>query len=148
SKQETLRWVRTAEPVPPRRLRPETPGELEAVCLKCLRKDPGERYPTAQALADDLRAWLEGRRPKAWAGGGGQDWLGRRPRLSLVALAVLGAVLVGLALGERSWAPSGDGSGLADPPRKHKVLIGEKGVPGWREYRMGGPFVSLAANRE
>jgi tRNA A-37 threonylcarbamoyl transferase component Bud32 len=51
---ETLDRVRFQAPVPPRELRPEIPGELEAICLKCLRKEPEQRFPTAAALADDL----------------------------------------------------------------------------------------------
>jgi hypothetical protein len=51
---ETLERVRTQPPRPPRELRPEVPAELEAVCLKCLAKAQADRYPTAQALAEDL----------------------------------------------------------------------------------------------
>jgi serine/threonine protein kinase len=51
---ETLDLVRFQAPTPPRELRPEIPGELEAICLKCLRKGPEQRYPTAAALADEL----------------------------------------------------------------------------------------------
>ncbi len=58
---ETLDQVRTKDPVPPRAIRPGVPRDLETICLKCLRKDPSRRYPTAQALADDLRRWLDGR---------------------------------------------------------------------------------------
>jgi serine/threonine protein kinase len=42
----------------PRRHVANLPRDLEAVCLKALQKDPGHRYQTAQALADDLRRWL------------------------------------------------------------------------------------------
>ncbi|MCE9563949.1 MAG: protein kinase [Planctomycetes bacterium] len=57
----TLEQVRTLEPVPPRRLRPTLPRDLETVCLKCLEKEPGRRYSTAAALADDLARFEAGR---------------------------------------------------------------------------------------
>jgi serine/threonine protein kinase len=55
-----LHQVREESPVPPREINPQTPKELESVCLKCLEKDPTRRYPTAAALADDLDRWLRG----------------------------------------------------------------------------------------
>src|SRR5262249_56547233 len=48
---ETLEQVRFQDPVPPRRLQPKVPRDLETVCLKCLDKDPARRYATAAALA-------------------------------------------------------------------------------------------------
>jgi serine/threonine protein kinase len=53
------------EVTPVRQLRPQVPPAVEAVCMRCLRRDPSERYPTGQDVADDLRCILEGRRP--WA---------------------------------------------------------------------------------
>src|SRR5262249_46883161 len=56
----TLAMVLRDEPLPPRRLRPAVPRELETICLKCLRKEPGRRYATAADLADDLRRFRAG----------------------------------------------------------------------------------------
>jgi serine/threonine protein kinase/Tfp pilus assembly protein PilF len=95
---ETLQQVRTLEPVPPRRLQPQVPRDLETICLACLRKEPWRRYATALDLADDLRRFLEGRpirqRPPAvWEPA--VKWARRRP--AAAAWAVAGVVaLVGL----------------------------------------------------
>ena len=48
------------DPPPPRSLHPAVPRDLETVCLKCLAKDPAARYPSCEALADDLRRWQAG----------------------------------------------------------------------------------------
>ena len=57
---DTLAQVLNAEPVRPRQRRPEVPYDLEVICLKCLRKEPMQRYASALALAEDLERWLEG----------------------------------------------------------------------------------------
>jgi serine/threonine-protein kinase len=46
------------EPVPPRVLNQQVPAALEAICLKCLRKDPEQRYSTARDLAQELNTFL------------------------------------------------------------------------------------------
>ncbi len=72
SSTETLDQVRNQDPVPPRRLNGRIPRDLETICLTCLEKAPNRRYPTAEALACDLRLWLEGRpieaRRVSWMG--------------------------------------------------------------------------------
>ncbi|HET6572150.1 MAG TPA: protein kinase, partial [Fimbriiglobus sp.] len=57
---ETLQRVIAEEPVPPSQVRPGVPRDLEVICLTCLRKEPADRYPTAQAVADDLRRFRDG----------------------------------------------------------------------------------------
>lgn len=58
------------DPVPPRRIAPEVPRDMEAICLKCLSKAPGERYESALALAEDLERFLIDKptlaRPVTW----------------------------------------------------------------------------------
>lgn len=58
---ETMRQVREEEPVAPRVLQPQAPSDLETICMHCLRKRASDRYPSAGALADDLRRYLDGR---------------------------------------------------------------------------------------
>ena len=90
---ETLQKIRTEEPISPRRLQPAIPRDLATICLNCLQKEPSRRYPSALAMADDLRRFLDGKpivaRPtpaweRAW------KWCRRRPtHAALLAVAFL-----------------------------------------------------------
>src|SRR5208337_3177961 len=57
---DTVIQVVSDEPVPPRRLNASIPPDLETICLKCLEKEPGKRYASATALAEDLGRYLAG----------------------------------------------------------------------------------------
>ena len=98
---ETLRQVIESEPVVLRQLNPGVPRNLETIVLKCLEKAIPRRYATAQALAEDLRRYLDGRpilaRPvgrweHAWR------WCRRQPAvaglIAAVALTLAAGILV------------------------------------------------------
>ena len=57
---ETMRQVLDQDPTPPRLLNRQIDPDLEKIVLKCLEKDPAVRYPTAEALAADLRRYRDG----------------------------------------------------------------------------------------
>ena len=104
--QATLKLV-LASPVPsPSRLARHVPLDLEAVILKCLRKDPVERYPTARALADDLTRFIEGRpvraRPQNFFRRIGR-WARREPKMAGLALLVFVALMGGLIATTGQW---------------------------------------------
>jgi hypothetical protein len=97
---EVLRQVLREPPVRPRAFNRKVNRALEAVCLKCLEKEPARRYPSAQALVDDLRRWLGGesvsaRRVRPW------DRLvrgvQRRRAVAALAVVVLALAAVGIA---------------------------------------------------
>ena len=56
------------DPVPPRKLNPKAPPELETIALKAMEKSPADRYATAQELADDLARYLENKPIRARRG--------------------------------------------------------------------------------
>ena len=96
----TLQQALQTEPVPPRQLNSSVPHDLETICLKCLQKEPGRRYATAAALAEDLarfeRALPILARPVS-AVGRCILWTRRKPALALLSLSLAMAVLVGSA---------------------------------------------------
>lgn len=96
----TLALVETVEPVPPRRLQPQLPRDLEAVCLKCLAKDPRRRYATAEDLAADLARFLGGRPTVARplnALARGAKLIAHHPRAAAVVAVFVSAVACGVA---------------------------------------------------
>jgi serine/threonine protein kinase len=90
---ETIEQVQLQPVAPPRQIIPSVPADLEAICLKCLEKDPSARYVTAGQLADDLRRFLEGR-PVGARPVGVVDRLRRWCFRNPLAATLLGVLLV------------------------------------------------------
>ena len=103
SSSDTLMQVVSRDPVPPSRLQPRLPRDLETICLKCLEKAPHKRYATAEALAEDLDRFLDGKPIRArpapfWELAA--KWTRRRPTTAALSAA---ALVAAVALAAAGW---------------------------------------------
>jgi serine/threonine protein kinase/tetratricopeptide (TPR) repeat protein len=99
-RQQIIRRIIHHEPRPPRKLNPEIPRELETIVLKAIAKDPLSRYPTAQALGDELKRFLENKpivagRPNLVQRA--RMWMRRNPQWVSAAIVILSITVVVLA---------------------------------------------------
>jgi serine/threonine-protein kinase len=126
---ETERQVIHDEPVSPSRLNPKVPRDLETICLKCLSKEPGRRYASAAALADDLTRFREGRpiqaRPLGWVE---HSWRWCRRNATAAALLITALALVGLASGGGVWLVQQRAERRAEMARQDRELHNDLGT--------------------
>lgn len=104
---DLLQKIASQFPVEPRRLRPEIPADLQAICLKCLEKRPQDRYLTARELAADLSRFLAGETVVARSPSMPEQlirWVRRHPTATTVVavnFVALTAVAIVLAVANR-----------------------------------------------
>ena len=98
---DTVLQVMSDDPVPPRRLQPKVPRDLETICLKCLHKSPSKRYDSAGELAEDLRRFLNSEPIAARPIGSWErfiKWAKRRPAAATSLFAAILAVTAMLSV--------------------------------------------------
>jgi serine/threonine-protein kinase len=154
---ETLRRVSDAEPVRPRRLNPAIDADLETITLKCLNKDLHRRYPTAEAVADDLARYLAGEPIRARRAGHAERlwrWCRRNRLAATLALALQLTVLgwglhVALLLSHSEGGPGGgaarDAYLVLLPVAVALVCLG---IVAWQALRGTGPPLTGLTDQE
>jgi len=114
---ETLIQVLTRKATPLRQIERRLNRDLASICMKCLEKEPAQRYPSAAAVADDLENWLAGRTINARQAGTLERawrWCRRNPVPTVAAGVVLAIAVVAFIL-------------IADSRNNALALADEKG---------------------
>jgi WD40 repeat protein len=145
---ETLEQIRLQEPVPPSRLQPKVPRDVETICLKCLRKDPRQRYATAAELAEDLDRFRTGRPIQARPVSPVEralKWSKRNPILAsataLVLVSVVAAfVLIDQARRKADRAATGEKQQRIEASRAAARASSDLG---WQHAAAGNPATGL-----
>ena len=143
---EVLQRIQHDDPLPPRQVRADVSSDLEAVCLRCLDKEPGRRYASAALLAADLERWLRHEKVRVVCPPAVPlQRLLRRLRPAPVLLVLLGVLLAGL-LGLGS-APATEKDRLAAllshaRPGKPVVLL-DGGAPRWGHLTLSAETTRL-----
>ncbi|MHC4401860.1 MAG: protein kinase domain-containing protein [Planctomycetota bacterium] len=121
----TILQLLDSEPQRPRGINPKIDRDLETICLKCTEKDPGRRYGSAAALAEDLNRWLAGKPISARPVSGRERlwrWCRRNPALAAVTTGAV-AIIV-LLSGFYAW------SLLKENRETHQHLLNARAASG------------------
>jgi WD40 repeat protein/tRNA A-37 threonylcarbamoyl transferase component Bud32 len=148
---ETYRQVLLDEPLPADAVEPSVPRDLAAVAVKCLAKQPQDRYASASDLADDLTRWLDGRptraRPLSPAGRAAR-WIGRRPVVTGLAVAAVAATFVAAWVGIERVREARVAARREDEIRRQQAVAElRRGCEALRAGNVAGAIAQLDATR-
>jgi hypothetical protein len=146
----TMMDVLSKDPAQPRSLRPGLSRDLEAVCLKCLRKEPAQRYPSALDLADDLARWGRDKPTRVRPPGPARRALRfvRRNPGKCLTLLLLAAVMGTLAVAYFAHPKRRLEGGLRRLARGETVpWLGEDGPPLWSDCVVGRDQATFVRER-
>jgi len=139
---DTLQRIIECRLTRPRALAPKLPADFEAIVLKCLAKDPADRYESARQLADDLGRFGEGRAVEARPLNAPQKivrWILREPRLALASTLLVAALVGGLVATTREWRRAEGNAERAEAVRQFLAGVFEHASP---DENKGQPFTA------
>src|SRR6185437_8948425 len=147
--QDTVKLVLQGQVRAPRRYRPALPLDLEAIVMRCLSRNPAERYPTARVLADDLARFAEGRPVQARPLNGMQQlvrWTRREPKLAASIACALFALVVGLIATTYQWRHARKNAVLAQNNANlaQRTLWKSRSDVAQRQMQQGDAYPALA----
>ena len=150
---QTLRAICELDPRPPSSVEPsrrrELAGEMDAIILQALRKNPAERYPSVHAFAEDVRAWLSGAPVSAIR----QSWwrrsvkLIRRYKVQSAAIAVaIASLLTGMVVTsiEAKYARQSEQEAVV---QKDHAQIAQRTAQAERDRAIAAQQAAIAAER-
>ncbi len=148
---DTVLQVVSEDPVPPQQLNAKVPRDLETICLKCLHKEPGQRYADCQALADDLGRFLNGAPISARPMGAVERlgrWVRKNPVVASLSAAILLLIVTGTGLVTWQWQQALAALSRADREQKQRALAQLSALRDAAPGAVPGILADLEANRD
>ncbi len=137
---DVWKLVRERPPEPLESIVPGAPAELTAICEKAMQREPASRYASMLELAEDLRAYLEGRVVHAYEGGALAEfrkWVGRNKALAITATTAILLVTVGSTSASLILAGKNEELGIAnDASRRAEIKANEAAAAATRNAQL------------
>jgi serine/threonine-protein kinase len=142
---ETIQMTERGDPPPPHRFNPNVDRGLEAICVKCMERQPRYRYATAGELADDLAVWQEGQKPPPARWPARMKRFTRRHRFACATVAAVLCVAAIIPLWRHFGSPEHRYQAMLDTlaAGRQVTVIGERGRPPVPQFIVSDDFSSI-----